>query len=199
MNRFASGAAGAIAAAISATIASASLEPMSLTRILDLEVGITAGFSRTFAYDGGWFDSERSLVDHAVEPVGRAPGGFVQASGSADGDLIRFGWTSPVGAKYASGRGSIALRLLAEARVAEIFADSSLVSFTAGGRPIDAGILLEPGVHRIAWTLSGPAPSQNYGGGLRLVAASAAVPLPHAAAAGALLLAGRLGRRRRRG
>ena len=199
MNRFATGAAGAIAAAMSVHIAAASLEPLTFTRILDVEVSITAGWSRTFAYDGGWFDSERSLVDHAVDPIGRVPGGFVQASGGVDGDLIRFGWTSPVGAKYASGRGSIALRLLAAARVAEIFADSSLVAFTAGGRPIDAGILLEPGVHRIAWTLSGPAPSQTYGGGLRLVAASAAVPLPHAAAAGALLLAGSLGRRRRRG
>jgi hypothetical protein len=198
MNRFASGAAGAIAAAMSTAFASAALEPMSLARILDLEVSITAGWSRTFAYDGGWFDAERSLVDHAVSPVGRAPGGFVQAFGSSDGDLIRFGWTSPVGAKYASGSGTLFLRLLVETCVAETFADSASVSFLSGGRPIDAGTMLDPGLHRIAWTLTGPSPSGDYGGGLRLVAASSAVPLPGAVPAAALLLAGGLPRRRRR-
>ena len=54
------------------------------------------------------------------------------------------------------------------------------------------------GVHKIAWSLAGTGPSQSYGGGLRLEAVIAAVPLPGAAPAAGILLAIGLGRRRRR-
>lgn len=197
MNRFAFGAAGAIAAALSMDLATAALKPLTFSRILELEVAITGSHARTFSYDGTWFDGERSLVEHATAPIGRAPGGFVEAFGAGESDLVQFGWTSPVAAKFARGSGTLAVRLLATARVEEVLADSATVMFTAGGRTIDAGLLLDPGIHRISWSLVGTAPSHAYGGGLRLVAASSSVPLPGAAPAAALLLATGLRRRRR--
>jgi hypothetical protein len=197
MNRFLSGAAGAIVAAAWMSVAHAGLEPLTLSRILELEVSITASHARTFAWAGDWRDAERSLVDDSKDPIGRAPGGFVQAFGAPDGDLVRFGWVSPVAGKFARGQGTLILRLLAAARIEEVLADSAIVSFTAGGRTIAAGTLLDRGIHRISWSLDGTAPSEAYGGGLRLVAASSTVPLPAALPAAALLLGGSLRRRRR--
>lgn len=198
MDRFRSGAAGAIAAAMSINVAGAALEPLSLARVLEFEVSITASHARSFAHGGGWFDAERSLVDHTRTPVGRAPGGFVQAFGSPEGDLFHFGWTSPVRGKSARGEGTLVLRLITAARIEEVRSDSALVTFTSGGRTLAEGFRFDPGLHRIAWSLIGPAPSEAFGGGLRLVAASSPLPPPAALPAAVAMLAGSLRPRRRR-
>lgn len=197
MNHLASGAAGAIATAMLGSPSFAGLPPLTLGRMLDVGVSIS-GSSRTFSYDGSWFDSERDLIEHTVDPVGRNPGGFMKAASAGKHDLLEFGWTSPFGAKYASGHGTLTVRLLVAARVAEILERSSEVGFFDGGRELTVGTELTPGVHKIAWSLAGTGPSPSYGGGLRLEAAIAAVPLPGAAPAAGFLLAIGLRPRRRR-
>ena len=72
------------------------------------------------------------------------------------------------------------------------------IRFLDGGRELTLGTQLPAGLHKIAWSLTGTGPSQAYGGGLRLEAVIAAVPLPGAAPAAGILLAIGLGRRRRR-
>lgn len=198
MNHLASGAAGAIAAAILGSHALAGLPPLTLGRVLDVGVSIT-GSSRNFSFDGSWFDRERDLVEHTVDPVGRIPGGYLHAAAAATrGDLLAFGWLGGYEAKYAFGAGTLTMRLLRPARVAEVLATSSTIRFLDGGRELTLGTDLPAGLHKIAWSLSGTEPSRAYGGGLRLEALPAAVPLPGAAAASGFLLAIGLGRRRRR-
>jgi hypothetical protein len=197
MNHLASGAAAAIAAAMIGSHALAGLPPLTLGRMLDVGVSIT-GSSRTFSYDGSWFDRERDLIEHSVDPVGRIPGGYLNAASAGKHDLLEFGWLSQYGAKYAAGSGTLTVRLLVAARVAEVLEHSSDVGFFDGGRELTVGTELMPGVHKIAWSLAGTGPSQSYGGGLRLEAAIATVPLPGAAPAAGFLLAIGLGRRRRR-